>query len=46
MERPYGSKREPWHGQSHDRSAAFHCTTPDMCEQRALHSYSWPRSSR
>src|SRR5688572_11890734 len=43
---PSGSKREPWHGQSHDFSAAFQCTMQPKCGHTADISWVFPFSSR
>ena len=39
---PSGVKREPWHGQSHVRSASFQPTTQPMCVQMAERNVSDP----
>ena len=42
---PWQSKREPWHGQSHDFSAEFQATTPPRCGHVADSSCFDPASS-
>src|SRR5205823_6528508 len=44
--RPYGSKREPWQGQSQLASAEFQATVHLRCVQTAERSWSVPDSSR
>ena len=43
---PVGLKREPWHGQSHVRSAVFQPTVHPMCVQMAERSVTVPAASR
>src|SRR3954447_1144742 len=44
--RPVTSKREPWHGQSHERSAEFHCTWQPRWVHTAETACSVPSSLR
>jgi hypothetical protein len=46
MTSPAGVNREPWHGQSHVRSASFHFTMQPICVQTALRIVKRPWSSR
>jgi hypothetical protein len=43
---PFGLNRDPWHGQSHVRSASFQPTMHAMCVQVAERSVVVPCSSR
>ncbi len=31
---PFSSNREPWHGQSQERSVLFHCSAQPICGHR------------
>ena len=46
MTLPYGSKREPWHGQSHVFSVLFQSTMQYRCVHTAEHSVMRPCGSR
>ena len=46
MTSPAGVKREPWHGQSHVRSALFQPTVHPMCGQMAERTVTVPAASR
>jgi hypothetical protein len=43
---PLGLNREPWHGQSHVRSAVFHATSQPRCVHVAERTIAAPASSR
>lgn len=43
---PSGVNREPWHGQSHVRSAEFHRTLQPMCVHTADRCVTEPSLSR
>src|SRR4029453_14061610 len=46
MTSPVGLNREPWHGQSHVRSAVFHPTMHPMCVHVAERRVTDPAGSR